>query len=204
MKISYAITVCDELSEFERLITALRPHLKAEDEIVVLVDTSKGCGEVFLEYSDVARIKYDKFEGNFSVWKNKLNSYCTGDWIFQIDADEVPSWDLLADLHTILKTSELTECIAVPRTNTVKDITLEDMQRWHWADTQFGINWPDYQYRIYKNTPKIRWEGKVHERPVGFKYYSKFPENRDKYKLIHDKTIEKQRKQNAYYSTIQR
>ena len=25
------------------------------------------------------------------------------------------------------------------------------------------VNWPDYQWRIWKNKPKIKWKNKVHE-----------------------------------------
>ncbi len=31
-----------------------------------------------------------KFDRHFADWKNKLTSFCNGDYIFQIDADEIP------------------------------------------------------------------------------------------------------------------
>jgi hypothetical protein len=55
--------------------------------------------------------------------------------------------------------------ILVPRINTVKGITIEDITKWKWnVDNDGHINWPDYQFRICRNIPEIKWEGKVHER----------------------------------------
>ena len=35
------------------------------------------------------------FDGHFGEWKNKLLDYCEGDYIFQIDADEIPHLNLI-------------------------------------------------------------------------------------------------------------
>ena len=42
MKISYAITVCDELNEITQLLNLLLSKKRKEDEIVVLFDSTKG------------------------------------------------------------------------------------------------------------------------------------------------------------------
>lgn len=65
------------------------------------------------------------------------------------------------------------------------------------------VNWPfDYQNRIVKNVPDIRWVNKVHERIEGYKTTCLFPNNDEEWCLYHPKTIERQTKQNAYYSSI--
>jgi hypothetical protein len=38
MKISYAITVCDELEEIKRLVSFLLSNKREQDEIVILFD----------------------------------------------------------------------------------------------------------------------------------------------------------------------
>ncbi len=63
------------------------------------------------------------------------------------------------------------------------------------------INFPDYQWRIYKNIPTIKWINKVHERLNGFKIYSTLPPL-DEFCLLHPKTIERQEKQNEFYNTL--
>jgi hypothetical protein len=61
------------------------------------------------------------------------------------------------------------------------------------------INAHDYQGRLFKKG--LRWEGKVHEKVVGAKYYSLLP-NEDVYSLIHHKNINKQEKQNEFYNKL--
>ncbi len=46
MKISYAITVCNEFIEIQRLITFLLNHKRYEDNIVILYDESNGDPEI--------------------------------------------------------------------------------------------------------------------------------------------------------------
>ena len=46
MNISYAITVCNERKEIEKLIGFLLENKHPDDEIVVLFDTNNGTNEV--------------------------------------------------------------------------------------------------------------------------------------------------------------
>ena len=204
MKISYAITVCNEVQEIKRLLNFLIPRIQEEDEIVVRQDISKGylkVSQVLTEFSDNIVRTISEFTGDFADWKNRLNLDCTGEYIFQLDADELPEEILVRNLPTILSLNPDVDLYWVPRWNTVEGITVQDLQNWHWAlDGQKRINWPDYQGRIYRNAPGIRWEGKVHEKIIGHKKYSFLP---DSCYLHHDKTIEKQRSQNSLYSKIQ-
>ena len=101
MKISYAITVCNELNELQELVSFLSKEIRQEDEIVILYDTkngSKGVDE-FLRAKSVNTSNFRwygrKFEGHFADHKNYLSSMCEGDYIFQIDADEIPNLTLL-------------------------------------------------------------------------------------------------------------
>jgi hypothetical protein len=92
--------------------------------------------------------------------------------------------------------------ILVPRINIVQGITPQHIQAWGWKQNEKGwIQWPDHQWRIYKNSPDIKWKNKIHEILDGYKTYSGLPEL-EEYALYHPKTIEKQEKQNNYYSTI--
>jgi hypothetical protein len=89
----------------------------------------------------------------------------------------------------------------VPRINTVSGITEEHIQKWRWSVEGDRINFPDYQWRIYKNIPSIKWINKVHERLDGFKIYSTLPAQ-DEFCLLHPKTIDRQEKQNQFYNTL--
>jgi hypothetical protein len=207
MKISYAITVCDEAVEIQRLISFLLEFKHSEDQIVVLFDESRNSTAVedyLRSHSINGEFNWHKgkFEGHFADWKNKLNSLCSGDYIFQIDADEVPHEYLIENLHNLLEGNPTVDMFIVPRINTVEGLTQEHIQKWRWNINEQGwVNFPDYQSRIYKNAQGIEWEGNVHEKIQGTKNYAYLPAL-DHWCLNHPKTINKQEKQNNYYSTL--
>ena len=77
MKISYAITVCDEFLEIQRLLSLLLNNKRRQDEIVVLVDLSKNkpTSELLgylheLSSEDYITLIEDNFNKHFSNWKN--------------------------------------------------------------------------------------------------------------------------------------
>ena len=207
MKISYAITVADEEKEIISLITQLTEYIRREDEIVVLLDKRKSTPNI-LNYLHALRdnntiiLHEDAFKNNFAEWKNNLNNLCSGDYIFQIDADEIPNEWLLNYLPFILENNNEIDLYLIPRINVVVGLEEEDIAKWGWDVNEMGwVNFPDSQTRIYKNNPTIKWSGKVHERIVGYNKYSYLPLTED-YTLLHVKTIEKQRKQNEFYDGI--
>ena len=207
MKISYAITVCNEFIEIQRLINFLLKNKRPEDEIVVLYDINNGHEgiEQFLRAKSVNKglsWMYGSFKGHFANWKNKLNSFCTGDFIYQIDADELPFKYLVENLWAILDMNKTVDVYRVPRINTVEGLTQEHIGRWGWRVNDKGwVNWPDYQWRIWKNIPEIKWVNKVHEKLTGQKTYAPLPAS-PVYALTHSKDIKRQEKQNNYYNTL--
>lgn len=207
MKISYAITVVDEIVEIQRLVSLLLETKRSEDEIVILYDSSRECEPVeeYLRAKSVnGEFSWHKgtFEGHFADWKNKLTEYCDGDYIFQIDADEMPNKELITHLPFILQTNPDVDVMLVPRVNTVDGLTQDHIAKWRWSVNEKGwVNWPDYQWRIYKNSDNIKWVNKVHERLEGFDQYATLPMEED-FALYHPKTIERQEKQNNYYDTL--
>lgn len=207
MKISYAITVCNEFEETIKLITQLLNYKGNDSEIVVLLDTPKSSPQL-IEYLELqAEANYitlieSEFNNDFAQWKNFLNSHCEGEWIFQLDADEILSPDLIVNLEEILDTNSDKDMIVVPRINIVNGLTDEHIQKWGWQVNEKGwVNFPDVQTRVYKNSEKIGWVNKVHERIVGFENYTSFPTD-EIYCIKHIKDIQRQEKQNNYYDTL--
>ena len=207
MKISYAIPVCNELIEIQRLLSFLIKNKREQDEIVIFYDTKNGSKQVenFLREQSDSKIQFKwmgyHFDGHFANMKNALTEACLGDYIYQIDADEMISEYVMRLLPQILTTNNV-DVIRVPRVNTVKGLTTEHIQKWRWVvDDKGRVNWPDLQWRIYKNTPEIRWKNKVHEVLDGYKTHSMLPLE-EEFALYHHKDIERQEKQNAYYDTL--
>jgi hypothetical protein len=207
MKISYAITVCNEFLEIQKLVTFLLDNKRQEDEIVILYDQGngdKGIEEYLRSKSVNGAFNWHSgtFEGHFSDWKNKLTSLCNGDYIFNIDADEMPTEDLINNLPYILEINPEVDIFLVPRINTVEGLTQEHVNQWRWnVDKKGWVNFPDYQWRVYRNVSNIKWKNKVHEVLEGFKTSTLLPAE-EMYCLYHPKTIAKQEKQNNYYNTL--
>jgi hypothetical protein len=208
MKLSYAITACNEVEETIRLVNQLLNYKEENSEIVVLLDTPKSPIEL-IEYlelqanADHITLIESEFDNDFAQWKNFLNSQCKGEWIFQLDADEYLTPDLIVNLEALLEANSDKDLIVVPRINTVEGLTEAHIQKWGWNVNEKGwVNFPDVQTRIYKNKPEqIGWNGKVHERIGGYENYTNFPIE-ELYCIIHPKVIERQEKQNNYYDTL--
>ena len=206
MKISFAITVCNELEEIKKLVPFLLEHKRIEDEIVILYDDKNGNPEIldfllpFNIKPNVQTWRCFDWNNNFADWKNILNGYCVGDYIYQLDADEMISEYMVKNLHEILEMNSNVDLIFVPRINTVNGITQEHIDKWGWGVNENGwINFPDAQGRIYRKG--MSWYGKVHERIIGGQKFSSLPLD-EEYCIQHHKTIQRQEKQNNLYNTI--
>lgn len=209
MKISYAIPVCNEINELERLIKVITKYKQKQDEIVILYDGSSNsvAVEQYLRAKSVASYAPFSwhsriFDGNFADHKNYLNSLCSGDWIFQIDADEYPDEYLIQVLPQLLESNKSVEAYRVPRINTVEGLTELHIRKWGWYVNKEGwVNFPDSQTRLYKNKDTIRWVLPVHEQLVGYKGFGELPLEKE-YCLHHPKEIKRQERQNELYSRI--
>ncbi len=207
MKISYAITIHNEIEEIKHLLPLLLENIREEDEIVIQQDNTN-LDEVVYTYLNSqiegTNIKYvqHSLNGDFSQFKNNLTDNCTGDYIFQIDADEYPNDYLLATLPQILEFNPSNEVYFVPRVNTVEGLTQSHIQKWGWRVNEKGwVNFPDHQMRIWKNKPEIRWVNKVHEVLKGYKSYAALPSD-EEMSLYHPKEIERQERQNDFYEKL--
>ena len=206
--ISFAITTHNEGHYIQELLDQLIPHCeKTGDEIVVVDDnsTDEFTAQILYNYADKKiRLYNHALDNDFAGHKNYLNSLCDGDYIFQLDADEKIHDHLLTYLHDIVYNNTNVEMFLIPRVNVVTGLTDNDVQRWGWQVNEKGwVMFPDYQTRLYKNTPEIKWEGKVHERIIGYKTHAPLPPE-EEWSLYHIKDIQRQREQNDYYATITR
>lgn len=214
MKISYAIPVCNEREEIERLLSFLIANKRDEDEIVIFYDEINGSKEV-REYlkSIVSGLTYTPikdypvrwysydFDGHFGNMKNELTEMCTGDYVCQIDADEMIDEYFIRLLPQVLEHNSV-DVIMVPRINTVEGLTPQHVSKWRWrVDANNWVNFPDYQWRIYRNVESIKWKNRVHEVLDGYKTLSHLPQHPE-WCLKHHKTIERQERQNSLYDTL--
>ena len=202
-RISYAVTAHNEYIELDRLLSQLDKNIRDIDEVVIQVDSTV-TQEVLNVISKYPAFSLWQFplKGNFAAFKNNLKSKCSGEWIFQIDADEYLHPDLFELLPQVLASNPTTELFLIPRINTVEGLTQEHIQKWKWrVDEKGWVNFPDYQTRILQNSPKINWVSRVHEVITGHSSYAMLPPE-EIYCLIHHKNISRQEVQNQFYSTL--
>lgn len=205
MTISYAIPVCNEHTELKRLLVLLLQNKRQEDEVVVQFDEGNTTHEVMHvlhEYNSQIKIAGFPLKGNFAAFKNNLKKNCTGDWIFQIDADEMLYEEFIQALPQILQDNPTVELFCLPRINTVEGLTDDHIRRWGWRVNEKGwVNFPDIQTRIIQNSPKIQWAGKVHEVITGQSSHAVLP-SEEIYCILHHKGIARQEIQNQYYNSF--
>lgn len=246
MFISYAICTHNEGQYIADLLSKLVTfisinELNTNSEIVVLDDVSTDARTqmILRKFSDdisYVKLSHRKHPGDFSDQKNHLNSLCSGEWIFNIDADEWVTEYFLSIIPKIIELNPEVEAYWIPRVNTVSGLTEEHLKKWGWQYTILEgfqktekvekdsesykflksknlilaettdhivynppiIMWPDYQLRLYRNTPEIKWTKPVHEQLVGYKKVSFFPDD-PHLAIRHFKTIDRQEAQNASY-----
>ena len=203
MKISYSILCHNEDETLEKLIQTLIEYKQPQDEIVVLDDYSDNekTKAILDYYSSAEGIVLDQRNllKDFATQKNYLKNMCSGDYSFNLDDDEMISHWFMKDIHQILEGNEV-DLIFVPRINTVEGITEQHCRAYGYQVNEKGwINYPDWQGRIFRNRPNIRWERPVHEMITGFQTYAHLPMEQ-KYSIVHTKTIERQVEQNRFYN----
>jgi glycosyltransferase involved in cell wall biosynthesis len=203
MFLSYLITCHNEGSCLDKLLIKLINYKNNNHEIVLLDDYSDNTETLDIINKHKPNIQFfqKKLERDYGAHKNYGISLCKGKWIFQIDADECPTDVLLENIDEILEANDFNEAIWLPRLNYFHGVTQKDIMMWGWNYQDGMINFPDYQSRLYKNLPHIRYERRLHEKVEGYKSYVFMPTQKD-IALIHEKTIEKQRQTNIKYNQL--
>lgn len=166
MIISYAICVCNESRDLYSLISFLKKVKDVDDEINILVDTAHVSQQVLKVvdfFKDDIVVNERDFDGNFSKHRNYHITNCKGDYIVVIDPDEMPQEKLIKSLKNIIQEANV-DLIYIPRINLHPGYTQEWLDKYKFKVNEVGwINWPDYQGRIFKNIPSIRYTNKLHE-----------------------------------------
>lgn len=206
ISITYGITVCNEAKEVNNLLNTIIPLIDKNDEIIVLQDITKKnekVVDVLNTYKNNITIVEAKLNNDFASFKNNLIQHSSKNYLFQLDADEIPKEHLIKNIKSFLLKNSKTDAFFVPRINIVNGITKEHIQKWDWKINKKGyINFPDNQARILKLNNRVFWKNKVHEKLYGFNKIGKIPQNED-FCLLHIKNIEKQEQQNSFYNTLE-
>lgn len=228
--INYVVTTCGEEETFDlvyELIYQMAENMEYVSKLVLQFDSSSisvesdfyndmigfiedtvtditDYAESDLEFSElmekVLTISFP-FNGNFSDLKNYPHEFITtGEYVVQIDADEIINDEFTHELIPLVKDGEV-DLIYLARENYVDGITDEYIKKMQWVlDEESRINFPDYQGRIYKLIHDKMWKGRVHETIDGAKKVARI--NDRNLRLIHVKNFEKQKQQNELYNQL--
>ena len=206
MQISYSILTHNETDSLLKLIEFIVKHKDEEDEIVILDDYSDNekTKEILDTMCSIHEIKFEQRHllNDYGEQKNYLKRMCRGDYIFNLDADELPHKSLITNIKPILEANPTIDLYWVPRVNTVEGLTQEHISKWRWNVNEKGwVNFPDWQGRIWRNRPNILWKNPVHEVLTGYKEHTFLPAEED-FCFYHPKNIDRQEKQNEKYDGI--
>lgn len=169
MKLTYTIQVCNESRELFSLLNFLLKVKDEGDPIDVVIDSTHKTEKIdmVIEYFKQDINVYERPFDTF--YKNGLyhDSVATGDYIFHIDADEIPEEFLIRNVKKIIQDTNA-EILFIPRMNIHPGITEEFAKECKFNVNNVGwINWPDYQGRIYKNCEHITWTDELHTKLTG-------------------------------------
>lgn len=203
VKVTFAIGVCNEARELDDLLHFLineQDVINHGDEVNVVVDSKNVTPSVrsILKQFDTVTVCEHPLDGDFSEHRNYHITQCTGDVIFMLDADEIPQ----AKLIDVARNFDQGDILYVPRMNICPGYSEEWLKKHNFKVNNIGfINWPDFQGRIFKRVPHVRWTGKVHEKLTGSeKVVGLAPDVSNG--LWHIKNLKKQDRQNSLYDTI--
>ena len=120
---SYSILTHNESDSLLKLIEFLVKHKDEEDEIVILDDYSddEKTKEILDSMCSIHEIKFEQRHllKDYGSQKNHLKNMCTGDYIFNLDADELPNKWLMKNIKEILEANPTIDLFWIPRVNTL-------------------------------------------------------------------------------------
>jgi (heptosyl)LPS beta-1,4-glucosyltransferase len=125
---------------------------------IIVVDSGSTDDTVKIAEKAGAIVLDEPFHG-FVEQKNRAMDHCTGDWVFNLDADEEVTPELKQEILDLIK-----------KTNETSDISIYAVNRktWYMGRWILHCGWfPEYRARLSRRG-KARWEGEMlHEKLVG-------------------------------------
>ena len=134
MFVSYLVTTHNETDCLDSLLSKLMSFKKDNHEVVLLDDYSDNPTTISIieKYKSSINFQQKKLQNDYGAHKNYGISLCKGEWIFQIDADELPTDVLLENIDVLLESNANNETLWLPRLNYFVGVTQTDIEMWGW------------------------------------------------------------------------
>ncbi|MEY4374533.1 MAG: hypothetical protein RL760_699, partial [Candidatus Eisenbacteria bacterium] len=160
------ISVCMIVKNEEaHIVRAIRSVSPVACEVIV-VDTGSTDRTRELATALGARVVSQVWTGDFSVARNRSLQEAAGDWILVLDADEtVAPQDLSRLLQAVQQAGPVAGYTLTTRNHSNDPNTAGFVAHdGRYAGQQAGAGWyPSHKVRLFRNDPRIRFEGALHE-----------------------------------------
>ena len=160
------------------------------DEVIVLDGGSTDDTIARLRANQI-RVQERTFDHDFAAQRNAVETFAHSDWVFHVDADEIPSLGLMDGLREIVAGHGEAgyDCVGVPRLNFIGGV----------LQAGVGHEGLDYQYRLKRKG--LPWVGRVHEEVPGRRSVElKLVQG---HFLIHDKLRARHEERNRLWGDIE-
>jgi glycosyltransferase involved in cell wall biosynthesis len=171
--ISYLVTCHNEGFDIQHLLERLYKYSDG-NECIILDDYSDDKDTIGILQNAVKhsngffQLHQHKLDNSYSEHKNYGKSLCKGEYIFQIDADELPSETLLQSLKELIELNKNIDLFWIPRINDFRGVDDIEAKKWGWRLTKIPelvkekiIDDQSYEYKFLKNNGYILEETKI-------------------------------------------
>lgn len=160
-RLSLAMIARNEENCIEQALLSVHKHV---DEMV-FIDTGSTdkTFEICQAWGRAVRLSCDFLDFDFAEWKTAVSRMCRSEYILLLDADEsvTGAEHLRTAVQWLYENRSEKDAVSFPR------------RRWLDREMTQRVEesaWPDWQARLYRNDPQIRWSGALHEKLNGAHY----------------------------------
>ena len=147
------ISVCLIVKDEEQFLEKCLQSVKDVADEIIIIDTGSQDNTVNIAKRYTDKIYFHPWKDNYSEARNHYLDYAKGDWIFQIDADE----ELVKEDIPILLNAVKNPNIDVIMLQIISHLGRGQSESRHSLE------------RLFRNNGLIHYEGRIHERLIGFK-----------------------------------
>jgi len=148
-----SISVCLIVKDEEQFLEKCLQSVKDVADEIIIIDTGSQDNTVNIAKRYTDKIYFHPWKDNYSEARNHYLDYAKGDWIFQIDADE----ELVKEDIPILLNAVKNPSIDVILLQIISHLRRGQSESRHSLE------------RLFRNNGLIHYEGRIHERLIGFK-----------------------------------
>lgn len=140
-------------NEEKDIVDAIQNAQKLTDKVLI-VDSGSTDKTVALAENNHAKVVYRAWDNNFAAQRNFALQHVDTAWVLYLDADERMNDELIENI-TKAAASDQKAMYRLVRRNSAFG-----------RDFKYGVLGPDSVVRLFPSN-SVKWEGKVHERPIG-------------------------------------